>query len=173
MVIRLLLCSLVALGVSTAAHLQTAPLVRVDSGELQGVVDDGVASFKGIPFAAPPVGDLRWRPPQPPAQWTGVRQAAEFGADCMQGRFGPPPAAGAPAPPAPSEDCLSLNVWRPASATPAAKLPVMVWISRGRVRGRLRRHARHRRGPSSPGRASSSSASTTAWAASASSRFPR
>ena len=96
MVIRLLLCSLAglaALGVSTAAQLQTAPLVRVDSGELQGVVDDGVASFKGIPFAAPPVGDLRWRPPQPAAPWTGVRQAAEFGADCMQGRFGPPPAA--------------------------------------------------------------------------------
>ena len=131
MVIRLLLCSLVALGVSTAAHLQTAPLVRVDSGELQGVVDDGVASFKGIPFAAPPVGDLRWRPPQPPAQWTGVRQAAEFGADCMQGRFGPPPAAGAPAPKPPSEDCLTLNIWRPASATPAAKLPVMVWIYGG------------------------------------------
>ena len=69
-----------------------APVVRVESGELEGVVDDGVASFKGIPFAAPPVGDLRWRPPQPAAPWTGVRQAAEFGADCMQGRFGPPPA---------------------------------------------------------------------------------
>ena len=65
--------------------------MRVDGGELQGVVDDGVVSFKGIPFAAPPVGELRWRPPQPAAHWTGVRQAAEFGADCMQGRFGPPP----------------------------------------------------------------------------------
>jgi para-nitrobenzyl esterase len=96
MVTRILLCSLAglaALGVGTAAHLQTAPLVRVESGELQGVVDDGVASFKGIPFAAPPVGELRWRPPQPAASWTGVRQAAEFGADCMQRRFGPPPAA--------------------------------------------------------------------------------
>ena len=109
----------------------TPPVVRVESGELQGVVDDGVASFKGIPFAAPPVGELRWRPPQPAAPWTGVRQAAEFGADCMQGRFGPPPAAGAPAPTPPSEDCLFLNVWRPASATPAAKLPVMVWIYGG------------------------------------------
>ena len=87
MVTRVLLCSLAglaALGVGTAASLQTAPLVRVDSGELQGVVDEGVVSFKGIPFAAPPVGDLRWRPPQPAAPWTGVRQAAEFGADCMQ-----------------------------------------------------------------------------------------
>jgi para-nitrobenzyl esterase len=134
MVTRVLLCSLTvmaALGIGTAASLQTASLVRVDSGELQGVVDAGVVSFKGIPFAAPPVGDLRWRPPQPAARWTGVRQAAEFGADCMQGRFGPPPAAGAPAPKPPSEDCLTLNIWRPASATPVAKLPVMVWIYGG------------------------------------------
>ena len=134
MVTRVLLCSLAglaALGVGTAASLQTAPLVRVDSGELQGVVDEGVASFKGIPFAAPPVGDLRWRPPQPAAPWTGVRQAADFGSDCIQRRFGPPPAAGAPAAPAPSEDCLFLNVWRPGSATAGAKLPVMVWIHGG------------------------------------------
>ena len=92
---RLLVCSLAAMaaavGVGTVAHSQAPAVVRVDSGELQGVVADGVASFKGIPFAAPPVGDLRWRPPQPVAKWTGVRQAAEFGADCMQGRFGPPP----------------------------------------------------------------------------------
>lgn len=105
--------------------------VRVDSGELQGVADDGVVSYKGIPFAAPPVGDLRWRPPQPAAQWSGVRQATEFGADCMQGRFGPPPAAGAPAERAPSEDCLHLNVWRPVSAASGTKLPVMVWIHGG------------------------------------------
>ena len=134
MVTRVLLCSLAglaALGVGTAASLQTAPLVRVDSGELQGVVDEGVVSFKGIPFAAPPVGDLRWRPPQPAAPWTGVRQAADFGSDCIQRRFGPPPAAGAPAAPAPSEDCLFLNVWRPGSATAGAKLPVMVWIHGG------------------------------------------
>jgi len=117
-------------GVGTAAQ-QTPFVVRVDSGQLQGTVDDGVVSFKGIPFAAPPVGDLRWRPPQPAAQWTGVRQATEFGADCMQGRFGPPPAPGAPPAPVPSEDCLFLNLWRPASAAPGAKLPVMVWIYGG------------------------------------------
>jgi len=117
-------------GVSTAVP-QTPPVVRVDGGELQGVADDGVVSYKGIPFAAPPVGNLRWRPPQPAAQWTGVRQATEFGADCMQARFGPPPASGAPPALAPSEDCLFLNVWRPASAAPGAKLPVMVWIYGG------------------------------------------
>ena len=110
-------------------------VVRVDSGELQGVVADGVVSFKGIPFAAPPVGELRWRPPQPAARWTGVRQAAEFGADCMQGRFGPRRLGGgrraqlAPLRP-PSEDCLFLNVWRPADPT-ARNLPVMVWIYGG------------------------------------------
>ena len=49
-----------------------------------------IDSYKGIPFAAPPVGELRWRPPQPAAKWTGVRQATEYGANCMQGRFGPP-----------------------------------------------------------------------------------
>jgi para-nitrobenzyl esterase len=135
---------------------QASGVVRVDSGQLQGVEADDVISFKGIPFAAPPVGELRWRPPQPTPRWTGVRQAAEFGRSCMQGRGGgPPPGAGArtgapaaaaqgavPAPtptqvPAaataaqgPSEDCLYLNVWRPAD--PAARnLPVMVWIYGG------------------------------------------
>ena len=146
-VTRLLACSLAALAVATsvgdAARAQAPAVVKVDTGELQGVVDDGVVSYKGIPFAAPPVGDLRWRPPQPAARWTGVRQASEYGANCMQGRFGGPPPgaaarpgappgppAGAPAPPAPSEDCLFLNVWRPADPA-ARRLPVMVWIHGG------------------------------------------
>ena len=131
--IKLLLCWLAgvaAMGVGSAAQ-QTPPLVRVDSGQLQGVVEDGVVSYKGIPFAAPPVGDLRWRPPQPVARWSGVRHATEFGADCMQARFGPPPAPGGPLTQAPSEDCLFLNVWSPAGATLGAKLPVMFWIYGG------------------------------------------
>lgn len=119
-----------AMGVATATVSQApGPIVRIDSGQVQGVVADAVASFKGIPFAAPPVGELRWRPPQPVPKWTDVRQASEFGADCMQGRFGPPPAAGQGAP-APSEDCLYLNVWRPADQS-ARNLPVMVWIYGG------------------------------------------
>lgn len=130
-----LLHSVVGLAVTcfgAAAQPQTSPAtVRVDSGELQGVVEDGVVAYKGIPFAAPPVGDFRWRPPQPVASWKGVRPATEFGANCMQGRFGPPPPAGASASSAPSEDCLFLNIWRPASAISQAKLPVMVWIHGG------------------------------------------
>ena len=95
--------SLAALAVAmsvgaTALSQSSPPMVKIDSGQLQGVVADGAISFKGIPFAASPVGDLRWRPPQPVATWTGVRQASEFGADCMQGRFGPPPPATAGAP---------------------------------------------------------------------------
>jgi para-nitrobenzyl esterase len=125
-----LLLPLAGLAAAITVQAQEAPVVQVDGGKLQGVVADGVASFKGIPFAAPPVGELRWRPPQPAAPWKDVRAAAEFGANCTQGRFGPPPAPGAPPPPPSSEDCLFLNVWRPAD--PAAKaLPVMVWIHGG------------------------------------------
>lgn len=124
-----LLCWLAATAAGAAQ--QTTAVVGVESGQLQGVVEDGVAAYKGIPYAAPPVGDLRWRPPQPVAPWTGIRQAAEFGANCMQGRFGPPQAQAANAAPPPSEDCLFLNVWRPANAAPGARLPVMVWIHGG------------------------------------------
>jgi para-nitrobenzyl esterase len=132
--VRTLLCALTmvtsAALFGTDVRAQAPATVKVDGGDVQGVVADGVESFKGIPFAAPPMGEFRWRPPQPVVPWTGVRQAAEFGADCMQGRFGPPPAPGAPAPRVPSEDCLFLNVWRPAGGT-ARRLPVMVWIYGG------------------------------------------
>jgi para-nitrobenzyl esterase len=93
----LLVCSLavVATSADTVARAQAPAVVRVDGGELQGVLDDGVVSFKGIPFAAPPVGDLRWRSPQPAAKWTGVRQAAEFGATaCKAGSDRLPPQVG-------------------------------------------------------------------------------
>ncbi|WP_321477356.1 carboxylesterase family protein [uncultured Paludibaculum sp.] len=131
----LICAALLGLAAISAGYAAPPSVVRVDGGQVQGVADDGVASYKGIPFAAPPVGDLRWRPPQPVAPWAGVRQAAELGADCMQGRFGPPPAPGAPAARVPSEDCLYLNVWSPASAAPKAKLPVMVWIYGGGFMG--------------------------------------
>jgi len=104
-----------------------ADRVRVDGGAVQGAAHDGVLAFKGIPFAAPPVGDRRWKAPQPVAAWSGVRPATAFGSDCMQKPF---PSDAAPLGTEPAEDCLVLNVWRPAPAT-TTKLPVMVWIYGG------------------------------------------
>jgi para-nitrobenzyl esterase len=101
--------------------------VKVGAGRLKGVEASGLIVFKGIPFAAPPVGDSRWRLPQPPKKWSGVRSAAEYGADCMQLPF---PGDAAPLGVKPSEDCLYINVWTP-SLSPAKKLPVMVWIYGG------------------------------------------
>lgn len=101
--------------------------VKIDTGELQGKTEGKIVSFKGIPFAAPPVGDNRWRPPQPVQPWTGVRPALEYGSDCMQLPF---PGDAAPLGVTPREDCLYVNVWAPAEGG-AAKLPVMVWIYGG------------------------------------------
>ena len=102
--------------------------VQTESGALQGVSVDGVESFKGIPFAAPPVGDLRWRAPQPAAKWSGVKVADTFGHDCMQTPFG---GDAAPLGSTPGEDCLVLNVWRPSGVAKTAKLPVIFWIYGG------------------------------------------
>ena len=116
------------LGVLMAASAAVAASeqVKIDTGQLKGVTAEGVVAFKGIPFAAPPVGDLRWRPPQPPKSWTGVRSAAEYGPDCMQKPF---PGDAAPLGVTPAEDCLYANVWAPAGA--GRKLAVMVWIYGG------------------------------------------
>ena len=103
--------------------------VRTTAGMVEGTTsaDGKIQIYKGIPYAAPPVGDLRWKEPQPAPAWEGVRKATEFGARCMQGPIyddmvfrdrGP------------SEDCLHLNVWTPAPKA-GAKLPVMVWIYGG------------------------------------------
>jgi para-nitrobenzyl esterase len=81
-------------------------------------------AFKGVPYAAPPVGDLRWAPPQPPAPWTGVRDATRFGPVCPQSVNG-----GIPKTAVQSEDCLTLNIWRPRDGT--AKAPVLVWLHGG------------------------------------------
>ncbi len=107
-----------------AAQAQAPDEARVHDGALKGVVTDGVASFKGIPYAAPPVGALRWRPPAAPAKWTAARDASAFGPACLA------TGDGFGAGPNQSEDCLTLNVWTPADRA-GKKLPVMVWIHGG------------------------------------------
>ena len=113
------------LAVSTAS---AQPEVRVAQGTLSGAVEGTIAEFKDIPFAAPPVGDLRWRAPQATASWTGTRDATSFGPVCPQARHteDAPQRVALPE----SEDCLTLNVWTP-NAAAGAKLPVMVWIYGG------------------------------------------
>lgn len=121
------LAAAVAASFLAAPALAAPATVRTAQGELAGVAAGPVVSFKGVPFAAPPVGDLRWRPPAPPARWPGVRDASVYGPSCIQTN-GQPPGAGQ------SEDCLTLNIWKPAEAASGARLPVMVWIFGGAFR---------------------------------------
>jgi para-nitrobenzyl esterase len=114
-------------GLSSVVVAGGAERVTIDTGGLQGVTVGTVTAFKGIPFAQPPVGELRWRPPQPVKRWSGVRNATEYGADCMQEPF---PGDAAPLGVQSAEDCLYANVWTPAKRG-AGKLPVMVWIYGG------------------------------------------
>lgn len=102
-------------------------VVRTVAGPVRGRVEHGVDAFLGIPFAQPPVGALRWRAPQPVKHWSTVRNATEYGPDCMQLPF---PGDAAPLGNTPKEDCLYLNVWRP-RPLPKHALPVMVWIYGG------------------------------------------
>jgi len=126
MKIRHLLAFSGALSASCAASTDPKTEVRVEQGRLSGSVENGVASWKGIPFAAPPVGPLRWRAPQPAASWQDVRPATAYGHDCMQKPFdGDAAPLGTP----PAENCLYANVWRPAAFK--GKLPVVVWIYGG------------------------------------------
>jgi para-nitrobenzyl esterase len=107
---------------------ETPKPVRTQSGLVQGMIEDGVTIYKGIPFAAPPLGGLRWRAPQPAASWTGVRNADKFAPACMQVPI-TFEALGMEKVPV-SEDCLYVNVWTPAKS-PREKLAVMVWIYGG------------------------------------------
>jgi para-nitrobenzyl esterase len=100
--------------------------VTIETGTVAGTTMDGVASWKGIPFAQPPIGRLRWRAPQPAVPWRGVLNATSYRSDCMQLPF---PSDAAPLGTPPAEDCLYINVWKPAMS--AAKLPVIVWIYGG------------------------------------------
>ncbi|HEY1768479.1 MAG TPA: carboxylesterase family protein [Terracidiphilus sp.] len=101
----------------------------MDTGILQGNAENNIVSFKGIPYAAAPVGALRWMPPQPVAAWAGVRSATSFGHDCMQI---PGPMEAAPeGTTTPSEDCLYLNVWAPTDQAGTKKRAVLIWIHGG------------------------------------------
>jgi para-nitrobenzyl esterase len=121
-----LLFAVAIMMIGSVAAGRTALQVKTDLGVVEGKTRGGINEFLGIPYAAPPVGDLRWKPPAPAEKWTGVRKATKFGARCTQGRIYNDMVFRDPGP---SEDCLTLNVWVPADAK--AKLPVMVWIYGG------------------------------------------
>jgi para-nitrobenzyl esterase len=123
------LLALAALSPLTALAQPAAPRAQTTNGAVQGItLPDGIRAFRGIPFAAPPVRELRWKPPQPAAKWTGVRPADRFASQCMQARvFGDMMFRNAGI----SEDCLYLNVWTPANAAPNANLPVLVYYYGG------------------------------------------
>jgi hypothetical protein len=129
MIRSMLLSATLVAGICGA---EIADPVRLDAGSVSGLpVVEGVRAFMGIPFGAPPVGDLRWRSPRPVTRWEGVREATEFGDVCIQ-----PPGQGRlniavlPDGPGMSEDCLYLNVWTPAGSA-ADALPVMLYIYGG------------------------------------------
>jgi para-nitrobenzyl esterase len=107
-----------------------SPIVQTRSGAVRGAVDRGVHVFRGIPYAAPPFGPRRLRPPQPVEPWSGIRDALVFGPEPPQPKMPPDQAAGMVWDPAvPGEDCLNLNVWTPQLG--GSRLPVMVWIPGG------------------------------------------
>lgn len=124
-----LFAAIVFLCISAWSYAQdqwkaSGPEVKTSGGTVKGVTEGEVSSFKGIPYAAPPVGALRWRPPQPVVKWDTIRDASKYCAECPQaGRGGYSANA--------SEDCLFLNIWTPVSANQRSRLPVMVWIHGG------------------------------------------
>src|SRR5258706_809598 len=125
--VTLLCAGLIVLAAIAATALDSEPTVAVTGGQVRGAALAGSgAVFKGIPFAQPPVGDLRWREPLPVRPWVRVRDARAFGAPCPQ-RPGPSAPGAAEMS---KEDCLYLNIWTP-EWPPRVRRPVMVWIPGG------------------------------------------
>src|SRR5258708_2427777 len=132
-----------ALGLSLSLPLQAESLtVKTEQGKVHGkTINDGkVSAFLGLPYAAPPVGDLRWKAPQPPAKWTGERDATKYAAHCAQN---PVFADMVFKDGVDSEDCLFLNVYAAADAPAKSKLPVMFWIHGGGFSGGASSEPRH------------------------------
>src|SRR5664280_165441 len=130
-----------ALGLSSFVYADSLT-VKTAQGKAQGkTINEGkVRAFMGLPYAAPPVGDLRWKAPQPPAKWKGERDAAKYGSRCAQGRVFDDMVfldGGE------SEDCLFLNVFAPVDAKDKSKLPVMFWIHGGGYAGGASSEPRH------------------------------
>lgn len=129
--IAIALLSVSKLATAQQPHHQgnvTTARVQTSAGILLGETRNGISSFKGIPYAAPPVGPNRWRAPQPLAAWQDERDATKFGADCAQMGW---PRNGKEISKSSAEDCLYLNVWKPATTAVSTKIPVMVWIHGG------------------------------------------
>jgi len=122
-----ILLSVLPLLVGYTSTVYATAMVSISEGEIHGITESGIDVFKGIPYAKPPVGDLRWRAPQPMDKWSGVLDATQYGHDCMQEPF---PSDAAPLGTEPAENCLVLNVWKPHKKV-TEKLPVMVWIYGG------------------------------------------
>src|SRR3954469_22712821 len=123
-----LISALFVMASVPVAAVLAADVVKTANGSVEGVTEpSGIHVYRGIPFAAPPTGELRWRPPQPAKNWEGVRKAAQFGPRCVQAPiFGDMNFRSNGM----SEDCLYLNVWTPAKSA-AAKLPVLVYFYGG------------------------------------------
>lgn len=126
--ITVLLGTAVALVVAAEAAGQPAPVVATATGKVQGTVAGGVEAYLGIPYAAPPTGDLRWRAPREAAAWSDTRSAAQYGPACPQ-------QAGIDSPRTENEDCLVVNVQRPVGTAADARLPVYVYIYGGGLTG--------------------------------------
>jgi para-nitrobenzyl esterase len=127
LVLPFLTATLLAHALPAGAAASPHPRVKTDAGAIEGRLEGGVRAFKGIPYAAPPVGELRWKAPQPAAPWTSVRQADGFGARCMQLPLFSDMVFRSNGM---SEDCLYLNVWAPAKST-SHGLPVLVYFYGG------------------------------------------
>ncbi|HXS73696.1 MAG TPA: carboxylesterase family protein [Rhodanobacteraceae bacterium] len=128
--IHLWTVALIAFAICGRSVAASVPIISTDGGLVQGIQEGDTAVYRSLPFAAPPVGGLRWQAPQPVKAWSGVKLLDHFSPRCMQHRMYPDNAAAEPM----SEDCLYLNLWVPPHS-PLKKLPVMVWIYGGGLDG--------------------------------------